>query len=185
MFILYLYGGNMSIDKYIPDMYKKNIFDVDYNKLKKEKIKCIIFDLDNTLLIFDEQKVSNDVIELIKKLKEDFDIVVMSNNFKRRISSICDIFSIDFVSFSLKPLSKGFNEVKRRYKYKNSEMCIIGDQIISDILGGKKAKIMTILVDPLSSKDLKITKINRILERYILKKLKNMGSLERGKYYES
>ena len=35
--------------KYLPDIYKKNIFDINYNKLKKKDIKCLIFDLDNTL----------------------------------------------------------------------------------------------------------------------------------------
>lgn len=185
MFILSLYGGNMSIYKYVPNMYKKDIFDINYKLLKEKGIRCIIFDLDNTLLIFNEEKVSNKTIELIKKLKKDFGIVIMSNNFKRRISGICDCLDVDFVSFALKPLSKGFNEVKKRYKYKNSEICIIGDQIVSDVLGGNKSNIMTILVDPLSNNDLKITKINRILERCILKKLKKTNALERGKYYES
>ena len=175
----------MKIDKYIPNMYKKDISDINYKLLKENKIRCIIFDLDNTLLVFDEKKVPEKTIELIKKLKQDFDIVIMSNNFKRRISSICDSLDVDFVSFSLKPLSFGFNRIKKRYKYQDSEYCIIGDQIISDVLGGNKANIMTILVDPLSNKDLKITKINRALERRILNKLKKINALERGKYYES
>lgn len=185
MFILSLYGGNMNINKYIPKMYRKNIFDIDYKLLKEKKIRCIIFDLDNTLLIFDEKKISNKTIGLIKKLKKDFDIVIMSNNFKGRISKICDCLDVDYVSFALKPLSKGFNEVKKRYKYEEREICIIGDQLISDVLGGNKANIMTILVDPLSNDDLKITKINRVIEKYILKRLKKINALERGKYYES
>lgn len=175
----------MNIDKYVPKMYKKNVFDVNYKLLKEKKIRCIIFDLDNTLLIFDKEKVSKETIQLIKKLKKDFDVVIMSNNFKRRISSICDCLDVDFVSFALKPLSKGFNEVKKRYKYENCEFCIIGDQLVSDVLGGNKANIMTILVDPLSNNDLKITKINRMFEKHILSKLKKTNVLERGKYYES
>ena len=153
--------------------------------MKEKKIRCIIFDLDNTLLIFDEKKISNKTIELIHKLKEDFDVIIMSNNFRRSISKICDCLYVDYISFALKPLSKGFNEVKRRYKYEENEICIIGDQIISDVLGGNNANIMTILVDPLCNKDLKITKINRIFEKYILKRLKKKNALERGKYYES
>lgn len=175
----------MGIDKYVPTMYKKNIFDINYKLLKEKKIRCIIFDLDNTLLVFDEEKVSKKTAQFIKNLKKDFDIVIMSNNFKRRISKICDCLDVKFVSFALKPLSKGFNEVKKRYKYQDSEICIIGDQLVSDVLGGNKANIMTILVDPLSNDDLKITKINRILEKCILKKLKKTNALERGKYYES
>lgn len=175
----------MSIYRYVPKMYKKNIFEIDYNLLKSKGIKCIIFDLDNTLLIFDEQEISKETVELINKLKKDFNVVVISNNFKKRILTTCEKIDVDFVSFAMKPLSKGFNRIKKKYNYKNEELCIIGDQIMSDILGGNKAKIMTILVEPLSDNDLKVTKFNRLIEKKILNNLKTKGILERGKYYES
>lgn len=175
----------MSLNKYVPKMYKKNIFDINYKLLKTKGIKCIIFDLDNTLLVFDKKIVSRETKELIFKLKKDFHVVVMSNNFKYRIKEICDVLEVDFISFALKPLQIGFNKVKNKYNYTNDEICIIGDQIISDVLGGNKTKIMTILVDPLSRNDLKITKINRLLEKIVLHKLKKKDILERGKYYES
>ena len=46
---------------------------------------------------------------------------------------------------------------------------MIGDQIVTDILSGNKFKIMTILVDPLGKKDLKITGLNRAIETKIIK----------------
>ena len=63
-------------------------------------------------------------------------------------------------------------------------MCIIGDQLVTDILSGKKYNIMTILVDPLGKKDLKITILNRVIENIILKKYKKNKIFERGNYYE-
>ena len=47
---------------------------------------------------------------------------------------------------------------------KKKEMCMIGDQIVTDVLAGNRFKIMTILVDPLGEKDLKITGLNRKIE---------------------
>ena len=38
-----------------PDIYKKNIFDIDYLKLKKDGIKCLVFDLDNTCVGYKEK----------------------------------------------------------------------------------------------------------------------------------
>ena len=58
--------------KYLPDIYKKNIFAINYDKLKKKDIKCLIFDLDNTLALIDATKVESNVKELITKLKKDF-----------------------------------------------------------------------------------------------------------------
>ena len=35
---------------FYPDIYAKNIFEIDYEKLKNKGIKCLVFDLDNTLV---------------------------------------------------------------------------------------------------------------------------------------
>ena len=58
-------------------------------------------------------------------------------------------------------------------------MAMIGDQVITDILGANCLHIYTILVDPID-KDLKVTSLNRKLEEIINKKNK----LIRGNYYE-
>ncbi len=63
-------------------------------------------------------------------------------------------------------------------------MCIIGDQIVTDVLAGNRYHIKTILVDPLGEKDLKITALNRIIENYIVKKYSKKKIFERGKYYD-
>lgn len=174
----------MSLENFVPNVYKKNVLDINYKKLKSKGIKCIMFDLDNTLAIVDCNLVSKEITELLKKLQKDFKIIIVSNNFKKRIKYICDIIKVDFISFSMKPLSIGFKKVKKKYKYSNEEICMIGDQLMSDILGGNCFGIMTILVEPLSNKDLKITKFNRILEKNIFKKLENKNILKRGIYYE-
>ena len=54
---------------------------------------------------------------------------------------------------------------------------------MTDILGGNRFGIYTILVDPLGKKDLKITSLNRYLEKKKIKKLSKRNILERGKYY--
>ena len=38
------------MEKFIPDMYQKNIYDINYDLLKKKGIKCLLFDLDNTIV---------------------------------------------------------------------------------------------------------------------------------------
>lgn len=173
----------MKLDKFIPDIYKKNILEVDYKKLKVKGIKCILFDLDNTLAIIDENKVDKEIQKLLTELKEDFQIIIISNNFRKRIRPICDMINIDFISFAMKPYSRSFNKVLKKYNYNKNQMCLIGDQLITDILGGNLYGITSILVDPLSIKDLKITKVNRFLESIILKKLSNQNKLKRGTYY--
>ena len=62
-------------------------------------------------------------------------------------------------------------------------MCMIGDQIVTDVLAGNRFRIMTVLVDPLGDADLKITGLNRKIEAKIIKKYTKAGIFERGKYY--
>ena len=84
----------------------------------------------------------------------------------------------------MKPSIRGLIHIKAKYHFKKKEMCIIGDQIVTDILAGKRFHIMTVLVDPLGDKDLKITGLNRKVEARIIKHYEKRGLFERGKYYE-
>ena len=59
----------------------------------------------------------------------------------------------------------------------------IGDGNRGLEFAGNKFKIMTILVDPLGKKDLKITGLNRAIETKIIKYYNKRGLFERGKYY--
>lgn len=169
---------------FIPNMYKKNIFDINYDKLKQSGINTLIFDLDNTIALLDEEEIPKEVFSLFEKLKKKFKLVIVSNNTKKRIEPFCKPFNTEFVSFALKPLSYGFIKIRKKLKNKKSEMAMIGDQLMTDVFGGNLYGIYTILVDPLGKKDLKITTFNRFLERKIIKKLSKKGVLERGKYYD-
>ena len=100
------------------------------------------------------------------------------------LDNVCSIIDIAFISFSMKPTSRCFKKVSKKYGYNKKEMCIIGDQLLTDILGGNNYGIKTILVEPLNNNDLKITKLNRVIENLIFKKLATKGFLERGIYYE-
>ncbi|MBZ4668522.1 MAG: YqeG family IIIA-type phosphatase, partial [Defluviitaleaceae bacterium] len=50
-----------------------------------------------------------------------------------------------------------------------NETALIGDQIFTDVWGGNKAGIKTILVVPVSERDEWVTKIKRGLERIVIK----------------
>ena len=47
------------LEKFVPDIYQKSIYDINYDTLKKRGIKCLIFDLDNTLVPVTVKKPTN------------------------------------------------------------------------------------------------------------------------------
>jgi len=168
---------------FIPKMYKRSIFDIDYGKLKEMGITCLVFDLDNTLGLVEHKRCPRNAKRLLKNLQKDFLVLISSNNVKRRIEPYLKDLGIGGVSFSLKPLTRGLRKLKRNYHLKKNEMCMIGDQIVTDVVSGNRFKIYTILVDPLGKKDLKITGINRKIEAKMINRYEKKGIFQRGKYY--
>lgn len=170
--------------KFYPNMYQKNIHDINYKKLKEQGIKCLVFDLDNTIALIDQHIITDDTKKLLIDLKKDFQVVIISNNVTSRVKSYADYLDCDFVSNATKPLSRGYKKISKKYNLKPNEMCMIGDQIVTDIYGGNRFGMFTVLIDPLGKKDLKITSLNRIIEEKILKNYENKGIMKKGVYYE-
>ena len=172
------------MNNYIPNMYKKSILDINYDTLKNNNIRCIMFDLDNTTLKVHKSIPKKEICDLLKKLKNDFTIYIVSNNTsKKRLSLAAEKLGVSYVKFAMKPFSRGFRKIKKIHNFKKDEMCIVGDQLMTDILGGNRYGIYTVLVDPLSNEELKVTGINRILENRKLKKLAEKNLFKRGEYY--
>lgn len=169
---------------YKPSMYYKDIYNINYDKLKKQGITCLVFDLDNTLGLITEIKCPEKTRDLIRKLQKDFLVLVCSNNNKTRLKPYLQDLGVGGVAWSMKPLTFGLRKIKRDYKLKKQEMVMIGDQLVTDIASANKFRIKSILVDPLGKKDMKVTFFNRILENMIIKRYMRKGIFERGRYYE-
>ena len=158
-----------------PKKYYKSIFDINYDKLKNSGITCLVFDLDNTLGQMEHKRCPRKVKQLIKNLKEDFLIIICSNNMKSRIKPYLEDLGVGGVSLSMKPSTYKLKKIKKDYQLKKKEMCIIGDQILTDVVAGNRFRILTILVDPMGEKELRITGINRKLEDKIIHHYQKRG----------
>ena len=173
------------IELYKPDMYKKDIYSIDYKKLKSYGIKCILFDLDNTLVPYYKVKPTRKLKDFIERLKDmGFKVIIFSNSNKKRLTPFKNILEVDCSYSSRKPRQGKFKKVLSEYKYSQSEVAIIGDQIPTDIFGGNRIGIFTVLVKPISSNELIWTKINRIYEKRLIRKLEKIGIFKRGEYYD-
>ncbi|MEE3342957.1 MAG: YqeG family HAD IIIA-type phosphatase [Bacilli bacterium] len=172
------------MDYFYPDLYQKSIYDINYKKLKNLKIKCLLFDLDNTCVPYKENSINNKLKKLFKELKQmGFEVILFSNSPNKRLKKF-KYLNIDYNALSLKPLSYSFNKIIKKYKYKKDEICIIGDQLFTDIYGGNKVGIKTCLVDPLTDYDLFFTRITRHFENKKINKYEKKGKFKRGNYYD-
>ena len=74
--------------------------------------------------------------------------------------------------FAKKPLKLGFKKVQDILKEKPENIAVVGDQIFTDVLGGNRCKMFTILIVPRDTRDIWLTKLKRPFEKVIIKRLK-------------
>ena len=68
--------------------------------------------------------------------------------------------------------------------YKPEEIAAVGDQLMTDIFGGNRVGLTTILVNRIGPVEPITTRFNRIWERKLLKKFNKKGVLIKGEYYD-
>lgn len=131
-----------------PDMTIQKVRDLtieDIKALKAQGIKGVILDVDETLRkdMGNIPKCNQDWIDTLKK---ELKVIVVSNGVDDKIEKFFSAKGIDYIGFAHKPLKKNFNKAFNRLGLKPEEMMIIGDDLFSDIYGGKRNNIRTIMV---------------------------------------
>ena len=171
------------IDKLIPDMYQQSIYTINYKKLKEDGIKCLLFDLDNTCVSYEDKEPNEKLKNLFDKLSDmGFKVIIYSNATKKRIEPFKKYLLVDCQAMARKPNRGNYKKVLKRFNFDISEVAMIGDQLFTDVLGGNKMGIKTILVNPVSKSDFIFTKLLRRIEDSVFKKLEKRGVIFRFTY---
>ena len=169
-------------DLLIPDIYDQSIYTINYKKLKKNGIKCLLFDLDNTIAPYKVNVPDQKVKELFARLEEDFKVIIVSNSGKNRLRPFKEKLNVDFSS--RKPFKKKYKKILTLYKFKIDEVACIGDQLFTDILGANRMGFTSILVNRVAKNEILPTRINRFFEKIVLKRLAKKNILKSGEYYD-
>ncbi|AZR73617.1 hypothetical protein BBF96_09580 [Anoxybacter fermentans] len=165
--------------KYLcPDLFIANILEIKPVYLKEMGVKGIICDLDNTIIPWDEEFLSEEMINWVISLKKDgIRFCLLSNSLHNRVNSIAQKLAIDAVPAAGKPRKKAFLKAIDKLQLSKEKILVVGDQLFTDILGGKRLGLKTILVKPMSEKEFFWTRFMRRLEKWVLDKLEYKGIL--------
>lgn len=139
--------------KIYPNLYLKKVEDITIEILIKNKIKLLILDVDNTLIDY-YKNLSEDIIKWSKEMRgQGIKLYILSNtNNENKVKEVAEKLQIQYKYFAMKPLKKGFKYVQQKTNIKPENIAVVGDQIFTDILGGNRCKMFTILVDPIDNK---------------------------------
>jgi uncharacterized protein len=167
------------LKNFLPDEHVKSILDIHPEDLIKRGIKGIITDLDNTLVEWDRPNATPELIKWFEQIKQhDILVTIVSNNNEIRVKEFSDPLQIPFIFQARKPLVRAFNKAVSQMGIKKEEAVVIGDQLLTDVLGGNRSGFHTILVVPVAQTDGFVTKFNRFAERRIMNWFRKKGMIQ-------
>ena len=156
----------------VPKMMIQLFSELSTKTLLTRGIRCLICDVDNTLIPHHSQCFSKDVLTFIDLIqKEGIEVILISNNVKSRIESLAKPLGVKCYGFAKKPLRITYQRILNDSGYKPNEVACLGDQLFTDIVGANRMKMLSIYTYPLDQNDIVFTKVNRKIEKFILRKI--------------
>ncbi len=166
--------------KFYPNAYISSLADVNPGYFSARGIKGLILDLDNTIIPWRAGDFEPEIVNLIKEYKEaGLKLCVVSNAFNKRVTGLLEPLGIPWVARAGKPRRKPFVKALSILGSTAGETAIIGDQLFTDIFGGNRIGLYTVLVVPISKREFIGTKFVRVLEKIFLHKLAQKGVIEK------
>lgn len=158
--------------RFAPDQYLASAMEVDLAVLKDAGVRGLIVDLDNTLVPRYEKEPSDELKQWLQRVHDaGLGVCIVSNNWTSRVAAIADELGVSIVRGAGKPLAKAFRQGMKILSTAPNETAVIGDQLFTDVLGGNRLGLYTVLVVPLSEKEMLHTRILRRLEHRVLNAL--------------
>ena len=154
-----------------PDYYYESVFLIPYEDLWQQKMRGLIFDIDNTLVGYEHKLAPAKIVALFNRLQRmGFRVCLLTNNTNGRLTRFNETLGVDGFANALKPLSRGVRSAMEKMGTQPEHTVIIGDQLLTDIWAGRNACITTILVKPITEKDFITVRLKRAIERALLRR---------------
>ncbi|QAA76294.1 MAG: Hydrolase, HAD subfamily IIIA [Candidatus Bipolaricaulis sibiricus] len=154
-----------------PHHVARSVHDVDYATLAKQGIRSILFDLENTLCRWRVWELDERAWGLLRHLQDlGLRVAILTNaplSPQHPLAAELATRGITVVSSARKPLRYGFKKALQQLHVAPHEAAIVGDQMLTDVLGGRRVGLVTVLVSPLDRNESWPTRINRQIERLL------------------
>ena len=168
---------------FCPNYYIHSYRALTASYLKEHGITMLLCDIDNTMVAHDEPLPDRDVHTFVESMKNaGIRIVFISNNVEERVQRFVSELDVAGYSFAMKPLPKTYRRIVKDFALSKEEVAVLGDQLLTDMLGANLMGFYTILSAPVVERDLSFTKFNRFFEAIIFRLLKLSGRLTKGEF---
>lgn len=158
-----------------PHFIINTITDITVDFLRENSIDALLLDVDNTLSVAHKNKTLRiGVVEWLESMqKSGIKLIVLSNAKAERAKAFAKSIGLDAVGLAAKPLPFGYLKAVKILEKSKGTTAVVGDQIFTDILGGRLAGIKTILVTDITPEQTLSFKIRRKIEQKLRKRWEN------------
>lgn len=159
------------LEIFYPDYIYRAVQDIEPGFFKERGIRLAILDIDNTLVPYTEPDPTPAAKAFLCRLEQEgVRFCFVSNNGADRVDRFNQNIGAFYVARAKKPLRAGIRQAMQEYRAEASETILIGDQIFTDIYGGRRSNITTVLVEPIEDKETLFFRFKRRMEKIVLKK---------------
>lgn len=153
-----------------PDRYFSRITRID---IERDLVGCgfesVLMDVDNTILTRDTHEVPSDVAAWLEKARAaGLRFCLVSNNWHEGVYQLADRLELPIVAKAIKPLPPAFLMALRKIGAKRATTVVVGDQLVTDVMGAHFLGMTAYLLQPLVEQDLPHTLLLRNFERLVM-----------------
>lgn len=155
-----------------PRLYVESIHQIDLAELQRRGIQAICSDLDNTLVPWSANEANPELLGWLQSVTASgMEVFLVSNAVPERLQRFLKLLGVRGIGKAGKPRRRAFLQALRQLNLPAERVALVGDQIFTDVLGGNRVGLYTILVVPLSRTEFIGTRVMRRLERLVLRAL--------------
>ena len=165
---------------FCPHRMVDSVAEVQSAELKAQGIQGVILDLDNTLVLWHQEEMTAEITIWLEELKAaGLKLCILSNSvLGSRSQRIAERIGCAFVRQAAKPSRQGFRKAMQAMETDPAVTAIVGDQMFTDILGGNRSGIYTIMVKPMHVHEFTYTRyVSRPPERLLMGWFRRKGHL--------
>ncbi|MEI7575445.1 MAG: YqeG family HAD IIIA-type phosphatase [Armatimonadota bacterium] len=167
--------------RFCPSQAVHRLQDVSLEELWEAGKRLILLDVDHTIVKWGEEEFSPEVVAWIGEAKaKGFQLRILSNTrHPQRLARLSAKIDIPTKNGKFKPSPEMYMEALQETGIGADHAVMIGDQIMTDILGANRSGIDSIWLEKMEGPEFFGTKFNRVIERVIMLFLYRR-SLDRG-----
>ena len=135
----------------VPDRLYRRYTDITPQMMQEWGIKLLLCDLDYTLAPRSVARPDEEVLNWVNAMKAvGVEVMILSNNRSPvRVETFCKDMGITYVGHAGKPAKRGYREAMAKAGVSERETAMLGDKLLTDVLGAKRSNVLALMVEPL------------------------------------